>query len=409
MYRFKKPRYKIYLNLLEDVRNDFYPEKFNYLKWNKLKKILKFKINKWLTLKLYKKIYYVKKLNFFYNHSKIFLGFKKKIFTKMNNNSIFFFFNKNRFKKKLKINLLNKQKILYYYNLKNYQLKNLIRNNKNKKFHDYFIKILEKRLDNILYKSGFVRNICQSRQLIIYGKVKINKIKQSKPNYLIKVGDIVEFNHLSNVLLKHLLLPYNKNIKKNIVFSIYDVLKNRKSKFFFNKKFSNIKKKFYFKKKDLYYKKKDKRYKKNYKYYFLNNKITNNKLFFKKKITNNKLFLEKKKKFLENYKKYKETKNVFLKKKYEYLLAKLIKFNKKNLTKKVKNILIKKNIKKIKYIYNYNYYKKCIKYQFFFFFSNFLEINYKTLSILCLKNINVKKSFKFFLNLLSIKNYYYYR
>ena len=34
-----------------------------------------------------------------------------------------------------------------------------------------FIQILERRLDNILYKSGFVKNISQSRQLINHKKV----------------------------------------------------------------------------------------------------------------------------------------------------------------------------------------------------------------------------------------------
>jgi hypothetical protein len=44
MLKFKKPRYKFYNSLLENVRNDFKLEKFKSLKWLKLKSELKKKI-----------------------------------------------------------------------------------------------------------------------------------------------------------------------------------------------------------------------------------------------------------------------------------------------------------------------------------------------------------------------------
>jgi len=52
--------------------------------------------------------------------------------------------------------------------------------------------------------------------------------------------------------------------------------------------------------------------------------------------------------------------------------------------------------------------RKRLQFQFLSFFPSFLEVNYKTLSILILKDIEIKKSFKFFLNLLSVSNYYFH-
>ena len=94
-----------------------------------------------------------------------------------------------------------------------------------------------------------------------------------------------------------------------------------------------------------------------------------------------------KKYFLKNKRYYFKNKKYFL----NFFLKKLV--FKKLIKKK-----LRKFIKK----------RKKLKFFFLYFFSNFLEINYKTLSILILMDIDIRKSFKFFLDLFSISNYYFH-
>jgi len=280
--KFQKPRYKIYTRFLEDVKNDFKLEKFNNKKWSKLKKILRFNSRTWETVRLNKKKFnkynhllkyqygYLKKLKFFFLSS-------NKVFTKPNSiiplkkiSSIFSFFEQKRYKKRFKFNLLNKQKLCYFYKIQDYKLKNLVSlyNTEKKNFFTLnfsFIKILERRLDNILYKSGFVKNISQSRQLINHKKVLVNQVIQSKIDYSVKTLDIIELvNVPTNYIQKNLINNYKKRKKfikkkafkkkrfknkikiKNKIF-----LKNYNNLFFYLKKFKKINLKFFKKKNKL--------------------------------------------------------------------------------------------------------------------------------------------------------------
>jgi len=240
MSKFKKSRYKAYTRLLDDVRNDFKLEKFNILKWDRIKKKIRFQINKWdiaffkikkwdefkKKFKFKKQICYYKKLKFFYNHSG--LSHKKNIFS-----SIFSFWRHKRFKKRFKNNLINKQKLIHYYNIRNYKLKKLIKVAEkfkgrvaSKKYN--FIQFLERRLDVILYKSGLVKTLYQSRQLINHKKVLINKVVQSKIDYLLNIGDFIEFTNLPKNYIKNNL----KNIKKKKDVKKFLSFIKKKKKFF---------------------------------------------------------------------------------------------------------------------------------------------------------------------------------
>lgn len=422
MFQYRKPRYKIYLRLLEDIRNDFRLEKFNLLKWKKLKKRFKFQINKWSVFHYKGRICYFKKLKFVYNHLGLFAGSKRIVYElkkKKDNfdNSIFFYWLTQRLGKEFKKNLLNKQKLLLYYNIQNYKLKCLVNKELNKKDSNIkkkysFINNLEKRLDNILYKAGFVKSIYQSRQLINHGKILVNKRRQSKVDYLVEVGDLIEFANLPLYYLKKNLLN-NIKLKKRVKKKLK---KKKKISLLSTKNFFQIKKnkKIFLKNEILFFQLS------NFKLFQLNRKrlkfISKNQLkkpfFFqiyklkllkvlkvKKKITKlliiryllYKLLIKKlkldKKYFLKNKRYYFKNKKYFL----NFFLKKLV--FKKLIKKK-----LRKFIKK----------RKKLKFFFLYFFSNFLEINYKTLSILILMDIDIRKSFKFFLDLFSISNYYFH-
>ncbi len=52
--------------------------------------------------------------------------------------------------------------------------------------------LLERRLDNVVYRMGFASSRLQSRQLVQHGHVIINGKRVDIPSYQVKVNDIVE-------------------------------------------------------------------------------------------------------------------------------------------------------------------------------------------------------------------------
>jgi len=51
--------------------------------------------------------------------------------------------------------------------------------------------MLEKRLDNVVYRSGFSTSRRQARQLVNHGHIAVNGRKVNIPSFQVKVGDIV--------------------------------------------------------------------------------------------------------------------------------------------------------------------------------------------------------------------------
>ncbi len=54
-----------------------------------------------------------------------------------------------------------------------------------------FFRILESRLDNLVYRMGFARTRAGARQLVGHGHVLVNGKKVDIPSYLCKVGDVI--------------------------------------------------------------------------------------------------------------------------------------------------------------------------------------------------------------------------
>jgi small subunit ribosomal protein S4 len=51
--------------------------------------------------------------------------------------------------------------------------------------------LLERRLDNVIYRLGFATSLAQARQLVRHGHFEVNGRKQTIPSYLVKVGEVV--------------------------------------------------------------------------------------------------------------------------------------------------------------------------------------------------------------------------
>jgi small subunit ribosomal protein S4 len=54
-----------------------------------------------------------------------------------------------------------------------------------------FIKMLEMRLDNIIYRLGFADSRYQARQMVSHGMFEVNGIKTNIPSFQAKTGDLI--------------------------------------------------------------------------------------------------------------------------------------------------------------------------------------------------------------------------
>ncbi len=57
--------------------------------------------------------------------------------------------------------------------------------------------LLERRLDNVVYRLGFVNSRAQGRQLVKHNHFLVNGRKVNIPSYMIKIGDVVEVREKS--------------------------------------------------------------------------------------------------------------------------------------------------------------------------------------------------------------------
>jgi small subunit ribosomal protein S4 len=57
---------------------------------------------------------------------------------------------------------------------------------------DNFIKLLESRFDNVIYRLGIASSRVQARQMVGHGQMMINNHNVNIPSYLVKTGDIIK-------------------------------------------------------------------------------------------------------------------------------------------------------------------------------------------------------------------------
>jgi len=62
------------------------------------------------------------------------------------------------------------------------------------------LKLLERRLDNVVYRMGFAINRRQARQMVRHGFFMINGKKVNIPSYLVRPGDIIDITQAGREL-----------------------------------------------------------------------------------------------------------------------------------------------------------------------------------------------------------------
>jgi len=92
------------------------------------------------------------------------------------------------------IQLREKQKAKEIYNVLERQFKNYFYIAEMKKgvTGSNLLQLLERRLDNVVYRLGFASNRRQARQLVTHGHFLVNGRRVNIPSYLVKPGDVVE-------------------------------------------------------------------------------------------------------------------------------------------------------------------------------------------------------------------------
>ncbi len=57
--------------------------------------------------------------------------------------------------------------------------------------------LLERRMDNVVYRLGFASSLAQSRQLVRHGHFEVNGRKVTVPSYLVATGEVVSITEKS--------------------------------------------------------------------------------------------------------------------------------------------------------------------------------------------------------------------
>jgi small subunit ribosomal protein S4 len=88
--------------------------------------------------------------------------------------------------------LREKQKLLFHYGLREEQLRRFVRKARSispSNWIDSLIGLLERRLDNIVFRLGFARSIAQARQLVSHGHILVNGKRQTIGSIVLRLGE----------------------------------------------------------------------------------------------------------------------------------------------------------------------------------------------------------------------------
>ena len=91
------------------------------------------------------------------------------------------------------VQLQEKQKVRFMYGLNEKQFRKIFDEaGKMKGVHgENFLKLLESRLDNLVYRIGFSTTRKGARQLVNHGHITVNGKKVDIPSYRVKPGDVI--------------------------------------------------------------------------------------------------------------------------------------------------------------------------------------------------------------------------
>ncbi len=100
--------------------------------------------------------------------------------------------------------LREKQKVKRMYGILENQFRNIFKEADRQKgiTGETLLSLLERRLDNIIYRLGFANSRNEARQLVRHKHFLVNQSKVSIPSYLVKPGDVIELREKSKKVVR---------------------------------------------------------------------------------------------------------------------------------------------------------------------------------------------------------------
>ncbi|WP_418791445.1 30S ribosomal protein S4 [Phosphitispora sp. TUW77] len=97
------------------------------------------------------------------------------------------------------IQLREKQKARRIYGILETQFRNYFEKAERQKgvTGENLLRLLERRLDNVIYRMGYSASRTEARQLVRHGHFTVNGRKVNIPSFLVKVGDVIEVREKS--------------------------------------------------------------------------------------------------------------------------------------------------------------------------------------------------------------------
>lgn len=118
--------------------------------------------------------------------------------------------------------LLEKQRLKAYYGVMEKQMRRYVKRAfKSKEIPgDQLVKLLETRLDNLVYRSGFASTLRQARQMVVHGHIAVNASKIDIPSYQVQTGDALTLRSRIDVFVKNYdaqitMAPYLTRVEAN--------------------------------------------------------------------------------------------------------------------------------------------------------------------------------------------------
>lgn len=110
----------------------------------------------------------------------------------------------NKKMKEYGMQMREKQKAKRYYGVLERQFKNYFEEADRKEgmTGENLLKLLERRLDNVVYRMGMAESRKEARQLVLHAHFLLNGKKASIPSMLVRVGDVVTIADASKDLTK---------------------------------------------------------------------------------------------------------------------------------------------------------------------------------------------------------------
>jgi small subunit ribosomal protein S4 len=100
--------------------------------------------------------------------------------------------------------LREKQKVKRLYGILENQFRNIFKEADRQKgiTGEILLSLLERRLDNAVYRLGFANSRNEARQLVRHNHFLVNQGKVNIPSYLVKPGDVIELRERSKKVVR---------------------------------------------------------------------------------------------------------------------------------------------------------------------------------------------------------------